>query len=83
MESKLTHTYTQPAKIKTLQEKQVILQLPDGQEFTWPRNLLPESIKEGQAIRVLLHDAETEEEERQKLARALVNEIFHPKDITE
>jgi len=54
-----------------------VLKLDDGQEMNWPIKNLPDGIKEGQALRLSVSTSQTEQEEREKAAKALLNEILN------
>ena len=77
MNTQIDHKFFQTAKVQSLDETKAILQFEDGQTITWPRTLLPQAIKKDQLVRVLVHDQATEEDERKRLAKALLNEVMH------
>lgn len=62
--------------IDRFEGKQAIIRLEDGQELNWPIKDLPEETEEGAVIRLVLSTAKTEEEERRKVAKSLLNEIL-------
>lgn len=74
----IDHKYIQTVTVQAIEETSVVLLLPDGQTLTWPKDLLPPSIKKDQQLRVILHDKETESQEREALARAVLNEVMKP-----
>ena len=53
-----------------------IIKFDDGQEIHWPKNKIPQEYAKGSAIKLAIHTEQDEEEERTKLARTLLNEIF-------
>ena len=55
---------------------QAVLKMDDGQELVWPIKNLPEDAKEGSSVRLVLSTSATDEIERQKTAKTLLNEIF-------
>jgi hypothetical protein len=55
---------------------QAVLMLDDGQELVWPIKNLPDDAKEGTSVRVVLSTSATDEEERKKTAKTMLNEIF-------
>jgi len=57
----------------------VVIKTDSGQEILWPKNNLPEDAKEGTAVRLTLSTSKTDEEERTKLAKTLLNEILQTK----
>lgn len=76
MPEQLDHKFVQKIKVKSLDGNHAILVLPDGQEMKWPKSLLPDDIKNNQELRIIVHDKKTEEDERQEIARALLNELI-------
>ncbi len=74
--AELNHPHAQSAKIKELLENEAVLALNDGQELRWPKHLLPNGAEKGASVRIIIHDKKTDQEERDRLARSLLNEIF-------
>lgn len=56
-----------------------VIKTEDGQEILWPKKELLEGVREGTAVRLALSTSQTDEEERTKLAKTLLNEILQPK----
>lgn len=56
--------------------KFAVLKTSDGQELLWPIKNLPEEAKEGSGMRLILATAKTDQEEREKLAKTILNEIL-------
>lgn len=55
-----------------------ILKLQDGQEWRWPRQNLPKTAKEGSVLFLRALQSAEKEEEREKLAKTILNEILNP-----
>jgi len=53
-----------------------VLVSEDGQFFNWPIDKLPADVEEGSQVRLILSSAKTEEEEREKTAKAVLNQIL-------
>ncbi|MBI3626818.1 DUF3006 domain-containing protein [Candidatus Uhrbacteria bacterium] len=53
-----------------------IIKLDDGQELNWPKDKLPQDYKKGSVIKLYLSTNQNEDEERTKMAKTLLNEIF-------
>lgn len=53
-----------------------VIRLDDGQNIIWPVSDLPEGLAEGAAVRLVLYTSETDEAEREKLAKTILNEIL-------
>lgn len=67
------------AAVDRLEGNFAVVKTEDGQELLWPIADLPEGVKEGTAVRLNLSTNQTDEEERTKLAKSLLNEILQPK----
>lgn len=64
------------AAIDRFEGESAVIKTDDGQEIIWPKNNLPEDAEEGAAVRLNLSTSKTDEEERAKLAKTLLNEIL-------
>lgn len=64
--------------IDRFEGKMAVIRLDDGQEINWPREGLSPDLKEGSVVRVFVGASLTEEEERAKIAKSLLNEILSP-----
>lgn len=64
------------AVIDRLEENFAVLKTEDGQEVLWPVKDLSKEAKEGAAVRLILSTDESDEEERKKIAKTLLNEIL-------
>jgi len=67
------------ATIDRLEGNLAVIKTEDNQEILWPISDLPEGTKEGTAVRLTLSTSQSDEEERTKLAKTLLNEILQPK----
>ena len=67
------------AVIDRFEGDSAVIKTEDGQELLWPKLNLPEDAKEGSALRLGLSTNQTDEEERAKLAKTLLNEILQNK----
>lgn len=66
------------AVIDRFEGESAVVKLEDGQEIIWPKKDLPEDAKEGSALRLSVSTSQSDEEERTKLAKTLLNEILQP-----
>ena len=64
------------ATIDRLEDCFAVLKTDDAQEILWPIKSLPEGAKEGTVVKLVLSTSKTEEEERKKIAKTLLNEIL-------
>ena len=63
--------------IDRFEENKAVLKTEDGDTIIWPKNKLPENIKEGSVLNFIIsRDAETEEEKKE-LAKNILNEILN------
>lgn len=62
--------------IDRFEGKAAVIKLENGQEIIWPVKNLPEETAEGSAVRLVVTTSRTDEEERIKLAKSLLNEIL-------
>jgi len=79
-ENIISKQYFIKAVIDRFEGKQAILRIEDGQELIWPIKNLPEDAIEGSSVRLVLRTSRTDEEEREKLAKTLLNEILKKSD---
>jgi hypothetical protein len=66
------------ATIDRFEGKFAVLKTEDNQEILWPMSDLSEDAKEGSAVRLFLSTSKTDEEEKTKLAKSLLEEILRP-----
>ncbi|MBI5071955.1 DUF3006 domain-containing protein [Candidatus Falkowbacteria bacterium] len=68
------------AAVDRFEGDSAVIKTEDGQEIIWPKKDLPDDAKEGSALRLSISTSQTDEEERAKLAKTLLNEILqvHP-----
>jgi hypothetical protein len=67
------------AVIDRFEGDSAVIKTEDGQKLLWPKADLPEDAKEGAAVRLGISTNQTDEEERAKLAKTLLNEILQNK----
>ena len=53
-----------------------VLKLEDGQSLDWPIERLPGGVSEGSEVKIFLTTAKSEEEERERTAKAVLNELL-------
>lgn len=66
------------ATVDRIENNFAIIKTEDKQEILWPIDNLPEDAKEGSTVRLNLSTSKTDEEERVKLAKSLLEEILRP-----
>ena len=65
------------AVVDRLEGDFAIIRTFDQQELLWPKNNLPANIKEGSAVKLLLKTDQELEQDQQKLAQAVLREVFN------
>ena len=63
--------------IDRVEGNQVVIRLADKQEIKWPKSKLANA-KEGTPVKLTILTEAEAEQERQKLAKAILNEILKP-----
>lgn len=53
-----------------------VIKTDDGQTLNWPINKLPNETAEGKIIHLVLSDSNSEEQEREKIAKTILNDIL-------
>lgn len=64
------------ATIDRFEGKFAVLHTEEKKEVLWPIKSLPDDVKEGSFVRLVVSTAKTEEEEREKIAKTLLNDIL-------
>ncbi len=65
-----------PATVDRVEGKKAVLKLDDGQSLDWPMDKLPGDAREGSRVKLVLFSNKTEEEEREEMAKKVLNEIL-------
>jgi hypothetical protein len=68
--------YCLKVTVKKFEGKFAVLETEDKQNLRWPIKDLPDDIQEGVVVRLVVSTAKTGEEEREKLARTVINNIL-------
>ena len=63
-------------QIESFAGKFAVIVLDDGQKINWPTEQLPPDIQISQKIKLRLLNRDAEDEEREKLAKNILNEIL-------
>jgi len=72
----LVKSYSIRGVVDRFEGKLAIIKTDDGQEISWPIKNLPEDCQEGSVIRLTLSTSKTDQEEREKIAKAILNEVL-------
>lgn len=65
------------AIVDRIEESKAVIRSDDGQTLLWPIENLPEDTSEGSVVYISLTKSEVEEQERENLARDILNEIMN------
>ena len=72
--------YFLKAKLLAFKETNAIFEAENGNHFSWPIKNLPDNLKIGQQARLIISTEETEEAEREKLVKEVLNQIIRADD---
>jgi len=64
------------AVIDRFEGKLAVLVTDDKQKILWPIKNLPDDVHEGSTVRLVISTAKTDQEEREKVAKTMLNEIL-------
>ena len=62
--------------VEKFEDKMAVIKIMGGQELRWPIKQLPEDIEVGSSLRLTLSTAKTMNEEREKIAKTILNQIL-------
>ncbi len=65
------------AVIDRIEESKAVIRSDDGQTLLWPIENLPEDTSEGSVVYINLSKSEIGEQERENLAKDILNEIMN------
>ncbi|MFH1456818.1 MAG: DUF3006 domain-containing protein [Patescibacteria group bacterium] len=68
--------YGQFAVVQKFEDKLAVLILDDGQKINWPIKNLPDDVKQGSQLRIVIFSSASQQEERKNIAKELINEIL-------
>ena len=66
--------------IDRFEDKMAVIITKDGQKLLWPIKNLPEDCEKGTEVRLVLSTSKTDREEREKMAKTILNEILKSND---
>lgn len=75
----MSHPVSQEGIVEKIDQDQAEIRL-NGQVLRWPADRLPQSVKVGDAVRVIVTSPELENMDREVLAKAILNEILSGQD---
>lgn len=62
--------------VDRFEEKMAVIITKDGQKLLWPIKDLPEDCQQGCIVRLVLSTSETEQQEREIMAKTILNKIL-------
>lgn len=76
MTEEFSQKRTMDCVVDRIEGRRAILRLDDGQTLEWPVESLPGEVTEGAVVKIFLTTAKDEEEERERTAKAVLNELL-------
>jgi negative regulator of genetic competence, sporulation and motility len=73
---KFKDRYFLEGRISSFKDKMAVIVTKDKQELLWPIKDLPEECEKGTKVRIILSTAKSDQEEREKAAKTILNEIL-------
>ena len=64
------------ATVDRVEGNKAVLKLDDGQSLDWPIDRLPADAGEGSRVKLVILSNKGEQEEREEMAKAVLNEIL-------
>jgi len=74
--SKIEKNYFLAGLIDRFEDKMAVIIIKDDQRLLWPIKNLPEDCEKGAVVRIILSTSKTDQEEREKVAKTILNEIL-------
>jgi len=71
--------YFLTAKIEKFADKMAVLITSDGQKLLWPIKELPDDCQAGTMVRIILSTSQSDQTEREKIAKDILNQILKSK----
>jgi len=65
--------------IDRFEDKMAVIITKDGQKLLWPIKNLPDEAQVSTALKIILSTSKTQEEEREKIAKTILNKILKNK----
>ena len=66
--------------VDRFKERMAVIITKDGQELLWPIKDLPTECEKGTTVRIVLATSKTDQEEREKTAKTVLNQILKNTD---
>lgn len=76
MHNQSTSDFSQHAVIDRFDGMNAVVKVEGGQEVCWPVKLLPDDAKVGMTVRLVLSTSASDEAERSRVARAMLNDLL-------
>ncbi|OGY43355.1 MAG: hypothetical protein A2731_00655 [Candidatus Buchananbacteria bacterium RIFCSPHIGHO2_01_FULL_39_8] len=75
----LLENYSLEGVIDRFEDKMAVIITKDGQKLLWPIKNLPDDVEIGRMVRIVLSTDKTQVEEREKIAKTILNKILKNK----
>ncbi len=76
MNEEKRHNFFIPGVIDRFEGREAIIITEDNQKLHWPINRLPVDCQEGTHVRLILSTSQSEQEEREKIAKSILNQLL-------
>jgi len=68
--------YSLAGTLERFEDKMAVIITDDGQKLLWPISNLPIECDKGAKVRIILSTVQTDQEEREGIAKTILNEIL-------
>lgn len=75
-DNKIEPSYFLEGLVDRFEDKMAVIITKDGQKLFWPIKNLPPDCEKGTIVRIILSTSKTDQEEREKTAKTILNEIL-------
>ena len=73
-------SYSVAGEIERFEGTMAVIKLSDNQKLLWQIKNLPDDLKEGDKIKIILSTSQTEQAEREKISKTILNQILKSSD---
>lgn len=73
-------SYSVAGEIERFEGTMAVIKLSDNQKLLWQIKNLPDDLKEGDKVKIILSTSQTEQTEREKISKTILNQILKSSD---
>ena len=70
------NSYSLEGVVDRFEDKMAVVITKDGQKLLWPIKNLPDDCQKGATVRLVLSTSKTDEQDREKMAKTILNKIL-------